>query len=210
MPSAPPRLITLILLTALSALSLNMILPSLPAMARDLGARESVTGLAVSGYMLLSAVFQLTLGPVSDRLGRRTVMLAALAVYAGASLGCLLAPDVGTLLACRMLQGVIVAGAVVSSAVVRDQFGVAQSAARLGAISSAMAVVPMLGPLLGGLIDGALGWRSVFGLYAVLGAGLLVWVWFDMGETRQPGLPPPRLQDMAALLRSQRYWAFVL
>lgn len=210
MPSTPPRLITLTLLTAVSALTLNMILPSLPSMARELGARESVTALAVSGYMLVSALFQLTLGPVSDRLGRRTVMLAALILYTLASLGCVLASEVTSLLICRMLQGVIVAGAVVSSAVVRDQYGAAESASKLGAISSAMAVVPMLGPTLGGVLDSALGWRAVFGLYSALGGGLLLLVWFDMGETRRPGLPPPRVQDLTALLSTSRYWAYVL
>lgn len=209
-PRTPPSLVTLTLLTALSALTLNMILPSLPAIARELSARDSVAALAVSAYMLASALFQLTLGPVSDRLGRRPVMLAALAVYALASAGCLLAQDIGTLLACRVVQGVIVAGTVVSSASVRDRWGARESAAKLGAIASAMAAAPMLGPLLGGWLDGVLGWRAVFGLYAALGAVLLAVAWVDMGETRRPGLPPPRLRDWAALLGSARYWAFVL
>lgn len=209
MPRNPPRLATLALLTALSALTLNMILPSLPAISRELGARESVTALVVSGYMLVSALFQLALGPVSDRFGRRPVMLVSLAVFVAASLGCTLAPDIGTLLACRMLQGVIVAGSVVTSAAIRDQFGAAQSAARLGAISSAMAVAPMLGPMLGGYLDGALGWRAVFGLYTALGAIALLLAAIDMGETRRPGLPPPRLGDWAALLVSPRYWAYI-
>jgi Bcr/CflA subfamily drug resistance transporter len=187
-----------------------MILPSLPAMARDLAARESVVALTVSGYMLASALFQLALGPVSDRLGRRPVMLGALLLYALASLGCLLARDVHTLLACRVPQGVIVAGVVLSSAAIRDQFSASESASRLGAIASAMAVAPMLGPLLGGYLDGALGWRAVFAVYTALGALLLVLVWVDMGETRRPGLPPPRFQDWATLLRSSRYWAHVL
>jgi len=206
----PPHLLTLTLLTALSALTLNMILPSLPAMSRDLGARESVVALTVSGYMLLSALFQLALGPVSDRVGRRPVMLAALAVYVVASLGCTLAPDVGTLLACRVLQGVIVAGMVVSSATIRDQYPVRESAARLGRIASAMAVAPMLGPMLGGLLDSAFGWRAAFALYSAMGGVMLVVVWLDMGETRRPGLAPPRLRDGAALLASGRYWAHVL
>ena len=90
----PPRLITLTLLTALSALTLNMLLPSLPSMARDLAARESVTALAVSGYMLASALFQLGLGPLSDRFGRRPVILGALMIFVAASLGCMLAQDV--------------------------------------------------------------------------------------------------------------------
>ena len=210
MHRTPPHLGTLVLLTALPVLTLNMFLPSLPAMSRDLGARESVAALAVSGYMLVSALFQLALGPVSDRIGRRPVMLAALAVYVVASLGCLLAPDVGTLLVCRLLQGVIVAGMVVSSATIRDQYPVRESAARLGRIASAMAVAPMLGPMLGGLLDSAFGWRAAFALYSAMGGVMLVVVWLDMGETRRPGLAPPRLRDGAALLASGRYWAHVL
>ena len=210
MTRPPPRLITLTLLTALSALTLNMILPSLPSMARDLAARESVTALTVSGYMLASALFQLCLGPVSDRFGRRPVMLGALLLFIGASLGCMLATSVAVLLACRVLQAVVVAGAVVSSAAIRDQHSAVDSAAKLSFIASAMAVAPMLGPMLGGVLDVTLGWRSVFALYAVLGGGLLLLAWTDMGETRAPGLPAPRLADWVALLRSGRYWAYVL
>lgn len=210
MPHTPPRLITLTLLTSLSAVTLNMILPSLPSMARDLSARESVTALAVSGYMLASAIFQLGLGPLSDRFGRRPVMLGALMIFVAASLGCMLAQDVAVLLACRVMQAVVVAGAVVSSAAVRDQHSTIDSAAKLSLIASAMALAPMLGPMLGGFLDVTLGWRSVFALYAGLGAALLVLAWFDMGETRAPGRPSPRLADWLALLQSSRYWAYVL
>jgi len=207
---APPRLITLTLLTALSAVTLNMILPSLPSMARDLSARESVTALAISGYMLASALFQLGLGPLSDRFGRRPVMLSALMIFVVASLGCMLAQDAAVLLACRVMQAVVVAGSVVSSAAIRDQHSTLDSAAKLSMIASAMAVAPMLGPMLGGFLDVSLGWRSVFALYAVLGAILLVWTWVDMGETRTPGSPAPRWADWLALLQSSRYWAYAL
>ena len=210
MPRKPPRLITLTLLTALSALTLNMVLPSLPSMARDLAARESVTALAVSGYMLASALFQLTLGPLSDRFGRRPVMLGALMIFFVASLGCMLAQDVAVLLACRVMQAVIIAGTVVSSAVIRDRHSAIDSAAKLSMIASAMAVAPMLGPMLGGLLDVSLGWRSVFALYAGLGGALLVLAWADMGETRAPGLPAPKLGDWLALLQSGRYWSYAL
>jgi Bcr/CflA subfamily drug resistance transporter len=206
----PPRLITLTLLTALSALTLNMILPSLPSMARDLAARESVTALAVSGYMLASALFQLGLGPLSDRFGRRPVMLGALVIFVAASLGCMVATDVSVLLACRVMQAVIIAGPVVSSAAMRDQHSAIDSAAKLSLIASAMAVAPMLGPMLGGLLDVTLGWRSVFALYAGLGGALLVLAWADMGETRAPGLPAPKLGDWWALLQSGLYWSYVL
>ena len=207
---SPPSLITLTLLTALSALTLNMVLPSLPSMARDLAARESVTALVVSGYMVASALFQLGLGPISDHFGRRPVMLGALLLFIGASVGCLLAPNVGVLLACRVLQAVIVAGTVVSSAAIRDRHSAVESAAKLSLIGSAMAVAPMLGPMVGGVLDVSLGWRAIFALYALLGGALLLLSWADMGETRTPGLPAPRLADWVSLLRSSRYWAYVL
>ncbi|KPF48179.1 hypothetical protein IP87_07940 [beta proteobacterium AAP121] len=210
MPSHPPRLITLTLLTGLAAVAFNMILPSLPSMARDLAARESVTALAVSGYMLASAFFQLTLGPLSDRWGRRPVMLTALGVFALASLGCMLADNVLVLLVCRVLQAVVIAGAVVSSAAIRDQYSATESAAKLSLIASAMAVAPMLGPMFGGMLDVTLGWRSVFALYAGLAGVLLVVAWLDMGETRAPGLPAPRWADFLALAQAGRYWAYVL
>lgn len=210
MPPHPPRLLTLTLLSALSALTLNAIIPSLPAMSRDLAARESVVALAISGYMLVSALFQLALGPVSDRIGRRPVVLSAMAVYVVASAGCMLAQDVTALLAFRALQGVVVAGTVMSTAMIRDHYPMRESAGKLGAISSAMAVAPMLGPLLGGLLDAALGWRAVFALYTAFGAAILALVWADMGETRRPGLPAPRLSDWATLLASRLYWAYVL
>ncbi len=209
-PAHPPRLITLTLLSALSVLTLNTIVPSLPAMSRDLAARESVVALAISGYMLVSALFQVGLGPVSDRIGRRKVVLWALPIYVLASAGGMLAQDITVLLAFRAMQGVVVAGAVMSAAMIRDQYSARESAGKLGAISSAMAVAPMLGPLLGGLLDTAVGWRAVFALYTVCGAAILALAWVDMGETRRPGLPPPRLADWVALLQSPRYWAYML
>jgi DHA1 family bicyclomycin/chloramphenicol resistance-like MFS transporter len=108
------------------------------------------------------------------------------------------------------LAHLIVAGAVMSMAVIRDQHSARESAGKLGAISSAMAVAPMLGPLVGGLLDTALGWRAVFALYTVFGVAVLVLASVDMGETRRPGLSPPRLADWAALLASPHYWAYVL
>jgi predicted MFS family arabinose efflux permease len=109
-----------------------------------------------------------------------------------------------------VLQAVIVAGTVVSSAAIRDRHSAVESAAKLSLIGSAMAVAPMLGPMLGGVLDVSLGWRAVFALYALLGGALLLLTWADMGETRAPGLPAPRLADWVDLLRSSRYWAYVL
>lgn len=210
MQRTPPHLGTLVLLTALPVLTLNMFLPSLPAMTVALGTDEAGLALAVSGYMIFSAVLQLVIGPVSDRIGRRPVALAALLLYAGASLGAALAQSAGVFIAFRLAQAAIVAGTVMSAAIIRDLYPPSEAAGRMGAVSASMALAPMLGPTIGGILDTYIGWRAVFGLYAALGgAGLLI-AFLDLGETKQAGARKLRLADYGALLAAPRYWAFAL
>ncbi|MCB1397100.1 MAG: multidrug effflux MFS transporter [Rhodobacteraceae bacterium] len=206
----PPHLATLVLLTASSMLTLNMFLPALPAMTLDLQTRAGVMALAVSGYMLLSAVLQLVMGPISDRLGRRPVLLVALSVYTVASLGCTLASDIRLFLAFRVLQSVVIAASILSSAIVRDLYPPREAASRMGTISAAMALAPMLGPMLGGFLETAVGWRAIFVLYTALGALALALVWVDLGETRTPGRHRARAADYRALLSAPAFWAYAL
>jgi DHA1 family bicyclomycin/chloramphenicol resistance-like MFS transporter len=121
-----------------------------------------------------------------------------------------LASDVTSFLVFRLAQGIVVAGTVLSSAIIRDLFDTREAAARMGAISAAMGLAPMLGPMLGGFLDTAVGWRAIFGLYTGLGAVALVLVWLDLGETRHRDARPLRRADYAALLGSVRYWGYVL
>ena len=208
MTRTPPHLATLVLLTALPVVSLNMFLPSLPAMTEALQASEARMAWVVSGYMVLTALMQLVIGPVSDRIGRRPVILCALAVYSLASLGCVLAQDSGTFIAFRLMQGVIASGTVLSTAIIRDQYDARRAAGRMGTVSASMALAPMLGPTIGGLLDSVISWRAIFGLYSGLGAAGLVLCWLDLGETLKPGQRRLRLGDYGALLRSGRFWAF--
>ncbi|MEM8577078.1 MAG: multidrug effflux MFS transporter [Pseudomonadota bacterium] len=207
MTQTPPRLVTLVLLTALTVLTLNMFLPALPAMRAAFGVSEAVMGRAISYYMAAAAVLQLILGPLSDRLGRRRVILGLLCVYVVASALCLMAQDIQVFLAARTAQAVAVGGGVLSSAVVRDMYDGRQAAAKLSLIASAMAIAPMLAPMVGGVLDAALGWRAVFVAYAALGAALLVWCWWDLGETHHAG-PGNRL-EVGALLRARLFWAYL-
>ena len=121
--SAPPALATLILMTGTSVATLNMIVPSLANIARDLQADYALVSMALGGYLAVTAAVQLGVGPLSDRVGRRPVLLAALAVFAVASLGCAVARTVEGLLAFRMLQATVVSGSVLSLAIVRDTAG---------------------------------------------------------------------------------------
>ena len=104
----PPALMTLIVLSGLSVVSLNMFLPSLANIAREFQADYALVNLCIAGYAAVSCVLQLVMGPLSDRLGRRPVILAALLLFAcPASLGCLLASNVWVFLTFRLMQAVI-------------------------------------------------------------------------------------------------------
>jgi len=209
--SSPPRLGTLILLTGMTVLTLNLFLPSLPGMAGSFGVPEAVIGVAVSGYMIAAAAMQLLLGPLSDRMGRRPVLLGALSVYVLASLGCVLAREVTWFLVFRLLQSSAVAGAVLSSAVIRDLWGEREAASKLGTVAAAMALAPMLGPLLGGVLDATFGWRASFALFAGIGTLALALVYQDLGETRPETAPGAgQGRDLRPLLGSPLFWAYAL
>jgi len=180
----PPHLLTLILLTGFSPLSLNMFMPSLANIADDLLTDYATVSLSISGYLAITAVIQLIIGPLSDRIGRRPVLLAAVFVFTCASVGCILAQDIRTFLFFRMLQGGMTAGYTLSMAIVRDTRSERQAASLIGYIGMSMAIAPMLGPVLGGLLDTAFGWRANFVFYAVSGFILFAFCWFDLGETK--------------------------
>nr|WP_299955297.1 multidrug effflux MFS transporter [uncultured Roseobacter sp.] len=208
----PPALVTLILLTAFSTLSLNMFLPSLASIAADFDAPYAIVSLAVAGYLALTAVIQLVAGPLSDRIGRRPVLLASLLVFTGASVVCATASDIWTFLAFRMLQGGIITGYALSLAIVRDTTCERRAAGLIGYISMAMAIGPMLGPMLGGVLDTAYGWRANFYFYAVSGVGLFAICWIDLGETKpvRASAIGGRTESMRDLLKEPLFWAFSL
>ena len=210
--TTPPHRATLIALTGLSVLTLNMILPALSNIARDLGADYALVSVAVAGYLAVSAGVVLIAGPVSDRIGRRPVVLGATALFIASSIACSLADNVWTFLAFRMLQAVMVACGTVSMAVVRDTSSPRESARILAYIAMAMALAPMLGPVLGGIIDTAFGWRAVFWFYAVAGVGIFALVWVDLGETLDVTKSPKTgsLQNISGLLGERRFWAFAI
>ncbi len=208
----PPRFVTLALMAAVSVLSFNSIAPSLTAIADTFEASYARTSFAVSGFLGVTAVLTLLLGPLSDRYGRRPVLLTGIAVFFAASVGAALAQDIATFLICRTFQAAIAAGSVISSAVVRDVSEPDEAASRLGYLSMAMAVAPMLGPMIGGLLDTAFGWRAVFWAYAVAGAGLFVLCWVDAGETntREDRSFAAQFRAYPDLLLSRLFWAYAL
>ncbi len=206
-----PHLATLVLLTAFSTLTLNMFLPSLASIAADLDAGYGLVSLSVAGFLLVTGAVQLVLGPLSDRIGRRKTMLAALAVFTAASAGCALAQGIWSFLVFRMLQGGMIAGYALSMAIVRDTSSRQRAASLIGYISMAMAVFPMLGPVAGGVIDALFGWRMIFWFFAVSGGLLFLLCRADLGETL-PQAGTGNLPAAAArgLLSEPQFWAYAL
>lgn len=206
--TTPPRYVTLVLLAALSTMTLNMFLPSLAAIAEDLDAPYAIVSLAVGVYLAMTAVVQLIVGPWSDRIGRRPVVLRMLVIFVIASLGASLAANVYVFLAFRMMQAAVLAGYSVAMAIVRDTSERQEAASRLGYIAMAMAVAPMIGPMIGGTLDSLFGWRANFYAYGLAGLSLLLWCWYDLGETHTPGQSQNR--QRTALLKEPRFWAYAI
>ncbi|MET0598873.1 MAG: multidrug effflux MFS transporter [Mesorhizobium sp.] len=207
-----PHLLTLVLATAVGALSINVFLPSMPGMARHFETQYAIVQLAVSLYLAATAVLQLFIGPASDRYGRRPVLLVCLTIYLAGTLAALVAPSIGVLLVCRLLQAFSAAGMVLARAVVRDTVDARHAASRIGYITMGMALVPMVGPLIGGFLEEAYGWRSTFLLMLVFGVVTFAIVFFDLGETnRHPSASlGAQFRTYPELIGSHRFWGYVL
>jgi MFS transporter, DHA1 family, multidrug resistance protein len=207
-----PSLPVLIALSALAVLPVNMFVPSLPSIARDFDVEFIVVNLAIAGYAVATALTHLIVGALSDRFGRKPVAMIAMAVFTAASIGCSLAADIRTFLLCRLLQGVVIAGYAVSLASIRDTSDERAAASRIGYVSSAWAVAPMIGPVLGGMLDSHFGWRANFIAFALLGIVALYLVAFHLPETNRRPSKSIVLQfrGYGELLRSARFCAHAL
>ena len=208
--STPPHIITLILLAGVSAMVMNMFLPSLPNMTTYFDTEYRLMQLSVALYLAVSAVMQTIIGPVSDNLGRRKVLMWGVVLFMLATLGCIFAPTAEIFLVFRMCQAIIAVAMVLSRAIVRDLYDQDQSASMIGYVTMGMAVVPMISPGIGGLLEEAFGWKANFWAFFIIGALLLWLVWADVGETAQPSDKTVlgQFREYPELLRSPRFWGY--
>ena len=206
----PPHILTLVALVGLSTLSMNVFLPSLPAMAEWFATDYGMVQLSVGLYLGMNAVLQLFVGPISDRYGRRPVILTGIVLFLLATLGCLWAPTIEIFLAFRMGQAAIVTAMVLSRAVVRDLYSQDKAASMLGYVTMGMSVVPMVGPAIGGVLEGYYGWQANFWLLMASGVALWLLTWIDLGETapRAGGGFRDQVRQYPELLTSRRFWGY--
>jgi DHA1 family bicyclomycin/chloramphenicol resistance-like MFS transporter len=210
--TTPPHVITLVLLAGLSALTMNIFLPSLPGMAKWFEVPYALMQLSVALYLALSAALQIVIGPISDRYGRRKVVLGSLVLFLLATVGTLLAPNAETFLFFRMAQAVIAAGMVLSRAIVRDMVPDAEAASMIGYVTMGMSLVPMIGPAIGGYLDAAFGWQANFALLLLVGLGVTALVWVDLGETAtlKDTSFAAQVRQYPGLLASRRFWGYCM
>ncbi|MDQ0421417.1 DHA1 family bicyclomycin/chloramphenicol resistance-like MFS transporter [Peteryoungia aggregata LMG 23059] len=207
-----PHIVSLVAIAGLSALTMNIFLPSLPAMASDLGVSYDRVQVLVSGYIAMTALVQLVIGPLSDRYGRRPVMIGALLILLAASLVCMIATSIEILTVARMLQTAVVAGLVLSRAIIRDMVPMEEAASMIGYVTMGMTLVPMVGPTIGGLLSDSFGWRANFA--AIFAAALLVLflIYRDLGETnrQKSGSFSQQFRAWPSLLASPRFWGYTM
>jgi DHA1 family bicyclomycin/chloramphenicol resistance-like MFS transporter len=191
----------LALLTALGPLAMDLYLPSLPAIAKAFAAPLSDVQLTISSYLVGFAGGQIIYGPLSDRFGRKPVLLAALAIFCLGTIITFATPTIAALIAARTLQGMGAAGStVLARAIVRDLYEGPRAGRELSLMGAIMGVTPIVAPMIGGVTQTAFGWRFGFIVIFVAGTAAITAVWHLLPETARPNAE--RGETLAELIGS--------
>ncbi len=210
--TTPPHILTLILITGMSALNMSIFLPSLAAMTDYFQTDYAIMQIALSGYLAATAVLQTFIGPFSDRYGRRKIVIGSLVIFVFATIGTYFATTVEAFLFFRIMQAAVATSMALSRAIVRDMVPQAEAASMIGYVTMGMAIVPMVGPMIGGALDEAFGWHATFIFLALAGTAVLVLCYLDLGETvaGQGVSFADQIKGYPELFRSPRFWGYVL
>ncbi|WP_037294008.1 multidrug effflux MFS transporter [Roseobacter sp. CCS2] len=210
--TTPPHILTLVLITGMAALSMSIFLPSLSAMTTYFDTEYAIMQIALSGYLAATAVLQVFIGPISDRYGRRVMVLGSLMVFVVASIGALFATTVEVFLFFRIMQAAVATSMALGRAIVRDIVPQNEAASMIGYVTMGMALVPMVGPMIGGGLEQAFGWQATFVFLSIAGLATLALVYADLGETvKGEGTKfRDQLKTYPELFRSPRFWGYVL
>ncbi len=214
--ATPWRLLALLIaMTGVSSLSLNILVPAIPSLVTKFAADPAHVQLTVSLYLLGLAVAQLVFGPLSDRFGRRPVVLAGLALATVASTAAIFAGSIASLIIARVAQSLGAStGQTIGRAIIRDLYDREHAASMIGLVTSVVVLMPMVAPLIGGILDTLFGWVSIFIFAAVLSFTVFAWAVLALPETRTlsavPGQQSHFRADLGALAASRRFFGYAL
>jgi DHA1 family bicyclomycin/chloramphenicol resistance-like MFS transporter len=204
----------LVAMTGVAPIALYMLVPALPVLVTTFGSDIAIAQMTVSLFMVGLAVSQLVMGPLSDRFGRKPVLLAGLCLMVVASLGCLFAQTMPQLIVARFLQALGGAtGMVISRAIVRDLYSRDRVGAMISLVIAVMMIVQMLSPLIGGLIETAFGWRAIFYVITTMAILITAAIAVALPETRRLEMRNNGggfRADVSNLIRSRAFVGYVL
>lgn len=204
------------MLTALGPITTDLYLPALPAIQEFFNTDVTTVQLTLSVYLVVFAICQLFYGPLSDRFGRKPIILIGTLIYLFGSLVCVLAPTIEILITGRVLQAFGgCAGVILARSMVRDIYGQKRSAQILSYMATAMAVAPALGPIIGGYLTITYGWQASFGVLAAFGSVCILGIIFILQETnhhKDPHAIHPRqtLKNFVFLLKNRNFSSYLL
>jgi DHA1 family bicyclomycin/chloramphenicol resistance-like MFS transporter len=205
-------LLLLVAMTGVAPISLYMLVPALPLLATSFGRDISIAQMTVSLYMVGIACSQIIMGPLSDRFGRRPVLLAGLGLMVLASAGCIFADTLPQLIAARFFQALGGAtGMVVSRAIIRDLYSRDRISSMISLVIAVMMIAQMLSPLTGGLLEIAFGWRSIFYLITAASLVIIVTIALALPETRRDRAAGSGFRrDVGSLITSRAFIGYML
>jgi MFS transporter, DHA1 family, multidrug resistance protein len=202
----------LVLMTGVAPISLYLLVPALPKLATTFGRDISVAQMTVSLYMVGIACSQIIMGPLSDRFGRRPVLLAGLGLMVVASIACIFAENLPQLIAARFFQALGGAsGMVISRAIIRDIYERERVGAMISLVVAVLMIAQMLSPLTGGLIETAFGWRAIFFLMTAAALSITIGIALALPETRRDRAAGAGFRgDVRQLATSRAFVGFML
>lgn len=207
-------LVLLIAMSGLGPMSMQAIMPALPALAAYFSEDIAIAQLAISLYLVGLACSQLVVGPLSDKFGRRPVILGGLFLMVLSNAAAIFAETLSQVIAARIVQALgAAAGLAVGRAMIRDLYDRDRAASMIGIVVGSMMIAPMIGPFLGGVLETAYGWRTVFWFLGAVSLAIFVWAWATLPETRRVRTGPDAagfLHDVRALIASPQYHGYVI